>query len=57
VKSVDHSIYKSESYKIISACFEVYNELGCGYLEALYQKGPGKRISIAEYTLYKRLEH
>jgi GxxExxY protein len=31
-------IYKSESYAIIGACFEVYNEKGCGFLEPLYQE-------------------
>jgi GxxExxY protein len=30
-------IYKSESYAIIGACFEVYNEKGCGFLEPVYQ--------------------
>ena len=30
-------IYKEESYHIIGACLEVYNELGCGFLEAVYQ--------------------
>jgi GxxExxY protein len=31
-------IYKSESYAIIGACFEVYNEKGCGFLEPIYQE-------------------
>ena len=31
-------IHKEESYKIIGACFEVYNRLGCGFLEAVYQE-------------------
>ncbi len=31
-------IYKDECYKIIGACFEVYNELGCGFLEPVYQE-------------------
>ena len=30
-------IYKNESYAIIGACFEVYNEKGCGFLEPVYQ--------------------
>ena len=34
-------IYKSESYAIIGACFEVYNEKGCGFLEPVYQECPG----------------
>lgn len=29
-------IYKKESYAIIGACFEVYNEKGCGFLEPVY---------------------
>jgi GxxExxY protein len=31
-------IYAEESYKIIGACFEVYKEKGCGFLEAVYQE-------------------
>jgi GxxExxY protein len=31
-------IYKNESYAIVGACFEVYNEKGCGFLEPVYQE-------------------
>jgi GxxExxY protein len=31
-------LLKDESYAIIGACFEVYNEKGCGFLEAIYQE-------------------
>jgi len=31
-------IYKDESYKIIGACFEVYKDKGCGFLEAVFQE-------------------
>lgn len=31
-------VYKDESYKIIGACFEVYKEMGCGFLESVYQE-------------------
>jgi GxxExxY protein len=31
-------IYKTESYRVIGACFEVYNELGGGFLEGVYQE-------------------
>jgi GxxExxY protein len=31
-------VYKEESYRIIGACFEVYKERGCGFLEAVYQE-------------------
>ena len=31
-------IHKKESYAIIGACFEVYNDKGCGFLEPVYQE-------------------
>jgi GxxExxY protein len=31
-------IYKKESYAIIGACFEVYNEKGCGFLEPVHNE-------------------
>ena len=31
-------LLKSESYAVIGACFEVYNEKGCGFLEPVYQE-------------------
>ncbi len=31
-------IHKEESYKIIGACFEVYKNKGCGFLEAVYHE-------------------
>lgn len=31
-------IYKEESYKILGAAFKVYNTLGAGFLEAVYQE-------------------
>jgi GxxExxY protein len=31
-------LFKDESYRIMGACFAVYKELGCGFLEAVYQE-------------------
>lgn len=31
-------IHREESYKIMGACFEVYKEKGCGFLESVYQE-------------------
>ncbi len=31
-------LFKEESYKILGACFEVYREKGCGFLEPVYQE-------------------
>jgi GxxExxY protein len=31
-------IFREETYQILGACFEVYKEMGCGFLEAVYQE-------------------
>jgi GxxExxY protein len=31
-------LFKDESYAIMGACFEVYKDKGCGFLEAVYQE-------------------
>jgi GxxExxY protein len=31
-------IYKDESYAIVGACFAVYNDKGCGFLEPVYHE-------------------
>jgi GxxExxY protein len=31
-------VYPEESYQIMGACFEVYKEMGTGFLEAVYQE-------------------
>jgi GxxExxY protein len=31
-------IFEKESYEIIGACFEVYKDKGCGFLEPVYQE-------------------
>lgn len=31
-------IFKEECYRIMGACFEVYKDKGCGFLEAVYQE-------------------
>jgi GxxExxY protein len=39
-------IYADECYRIMGACFEVYREVGSGFLEAVYQECLG--IELAE---------
>ncbi len=31
-------LFKDESYRIMGAMFEVYKEMGCGFLEPVYQE-------------------
>ena len=31
-------VFKDESYRIMGACFEVYKEMGCGFVEPVYQE-------------------
>lgn len=31
-------IHQDETYRILGACFEVYKEKGCGFLEPVYQE-------------------
>jgi GxxExxY protein len=35
---VSKLIQERETYAILGACFEVYREKGCGFLEAVYQE-------------------
>ena len=38
-------VLKEESFRIVGACFEVYNAMGCGFLEAVYQECLGIEFS------------
>ena len=31
-------IYRDEAYAIVGACFEVYNDKGCGFVEQVYHE-------------------
>ena len=31
-------LFKNEAYKLVGACFDVYNEQGCGFVEPVYQE-------------------
>lgn len=38
-------VFKEESYKIIGACLEVHKNLGCGFLEQVYQEALAIELS------------
>ena len=39
-------IYKDEAFKIMGACFEVYKDKGCGFLEPVYQECLGIELEL-----------
>ena len=45
-KDSDGIIYEEESYQIRGAVYEVYWEMGCGFLEAVYQECLQKELHL-----------
>lgn len=39
-------VYKEDCYRLIGACFAVYNEKGCGFNESIYQECLEIELSI-----------
>ena len=36
-----------ESFAVVGACFEVFKEMGCGFLEAVYQECLGIEFELS----------
>lgn len=51
-------IYREEVYEIVGACFEVYNEIGSGFLEEVYQQALGYELHLRSipYVAKPKLE-
>jgi GxxExxY protein len=41
----DTILFKAESFEIQGAIFDVYREMGCGFLEAVYQECLEKELA------------
>lgn len=42
----DHGLCHQEGYDLIASCFEVYNELGHGFLEEVYQESVEMELTV-----------
>ena len=49
-------VYEEDTYKILGACFEVYKEKGCGFLEAVYQECLEIEFEIQQLPFQSRSE-
>ena len=49
-------LYKNEAYAVIGACFEVYNDKGCGFLEAVYQECLEIELGLREIPFQPQAE-
>jgi GxxExxY protein len=48
--------FEEESYKIRGAVFEVYREMGCGFLEAVYQECLEKELAKSDIPFVAQAE-
>jgi GxxExxY protein len=48
--------YEEESYRIRGAIFEVYREMGCGFLEVVYQECLEKELSKTDVSFVAQQE-
>ncbi|HVC95416.1 MAG TPA: GxxExxY protein [Pirellulales bacterium] len=50
MRTILELIYKDEAYAIIGACFEVYNEVGYGFGEPIYQECLTLELALREIS-------
>jgi GxxExxY protein len=55
-KGPDSLLYKDEVYSIVGAAFEVYNTLGSGFLEAVYQEALAIELRIRQIPFQEQAQ-
>jgi GxxExxY protein len=53
----DKLIYSDISYKIIGAAFTVYNELGFGHMEKIYQRALAKELQLQNLNFKEQVPY
>ena len=48
--------YKEECYRIMGACFEVYKDKGCGFLEPVYQECLSLELAMEKIPFSEQVE-
>ena len=49
-------IYKDESYQIVGACFKVYKDKGCGFVEPVYQECLSLELVMQSIPMTEQVE-
>jgi GxxExxY protein len=49
-------LYKDECYQIMGACFEVYKEKGCGFVEPVYQECLSFELGLQSIPFVEQVE-
>ena len=49
-------LHKEKSYRIVGACFEVYNDKGCGFLEPVYQECLSIELANQQIPFFEQSE-
>ena len=49
-------IYRGECYKVMGACFEVYKEKGCGFVEPVYQECLSLELASQDIPFQEQIE-
>ena len=55
-RKMSEIIFKEESYLVMGACFEVYKQMGCGFLEPVYQECLEKELLIRAIPFRTQVE-
>jgi len=56
VRKLEDNLFKQEGYNLMGAAFEVYNELGNGFLEEVYQECMEEELTLQKIPFNTKTE-